>query len=892
MDETTRPNPDELLAQIKEREAKEKKGKLKIYFGMSAGVGKTYAMLQDAQKEMLEGVDIVIGYVETHGRPETEALLKDLPIIPRRQINYNNVNLEEMNTDAILHRRPKIAVVDELAHTNVPGSRHSKRYLDVLEILGIGIDVFTTVNVQHLESSADTVNQISGITVRETVPDSILDAADEIELVDISPDELLERLAEGKVYKEERSAEAIRNFFRKGNLTALREMSLRITADRVDKQLRQYMKERRIAGPWKSGQRIMAAISYSPYSYQLIRWVRRVAYSMGASWIAMYVETSRGLSLEEKNTLKKNFDLARELGANIITTADEDIVKAILRTAKNENVSQVFVGKPEDYTFLGGLFRKKIVERLIHESGNIDIYVVGGEQSSSKGRSLLSYFRRQSSLSKYFSSFIIVTIVALLCYPFSDVLGYQSVSFVLLLTVALLPLAFGPGPVLLAAALSALLWDFLFIPPKFTFWIGRIEDYLMFGMYFIFAIVTSILTIRVRSRERSVRQREERSVALYNLANELSSSRNIDDVIQTAVNNIVKIFNADTALLLADSRNILFNTYAHGSTLQLDKKEFSVATWTFTNGKKAGRFTDTLPTAEAQYLPLVSPRKTIGVISVKFKDENELNIDQESLLENFIRQIAVAIERELLNESARRSQLIEESEKLYKNLFNSISHELKTPVAAIMGSSSYLLEKIKDRGKNDVDKQLLGEILVASSRLNRLIENLLDMTRIETGRMELNLDLSDIRDLINSSLNQLQKELRGYKVYIIIPESMPLVQLDYVLMEQVLKNILYNASLYTPKETEIKVQVSFDDSNYSIIIGDNGPGISDEHLEHIFDKFYRVQGNKTGGTGLGLSIAKGFVEAHGGTITVESSKDNGTQFLLTLPRKIGVKKSE
>lgn len=892
MIENQRPDPDELLAQIKENEAREGKGKLKIFFGMCAGVGKTYQMLLDGKRELKDGADIVIGYVETHGRAETDALVKGLPLVPRKELVYNNVTLPEMDLDAILLRKPAIVLVDELAHTNVPGSRHSKRYLDVLEILDKGIDVFTTLNVQHLESSADTVNQISGIPVHETVPDSILDAADEIELIDISPDELIERLADGKVYNEERSAEAIRNFFRKGNLTALREMSLRITADRVDKQLRQYMKERKITGPWKSGQRIMAAISSSPYSYQLIRWVRRVAYSMGANWLAVYVETSKTLSLEEKTALKKNFDLARELGAEIITTADDDIVKALIRIAKTENVSQIFVGKPQKVFFVKSIFRKKIVERLIHESGNLDIYVVGGEQEDVRPAGLVSSLKPQSSSSKYISTSVIIAVVSLICFPFADILGYQTVSYILLLTVAILPLFYGPGPVLLAAAVSALLWDFLFIPPKFTFSIGRFEDFLMFGMYFIFAIVTSVLTIRVRAREKSVRLREQRAVALYNLANELSSSNDIDAVLQTAANNIIKNFNADTAILLADSRNILFNTYAQGSTLTLDTKEFSVATWVFNNGKNAGKFTDTLPTAESQYHPLKSPRKTLGVIGIKFKDEQEINIDQESLLDNFIRQIAVAIERELLNETARRSLLIEESEKLYKNLFNSISHELKTPVATIMGSSSYLIELSEKNKTDEVVKQLLGEIHIASSRLNRLIENLLDMTRLETGRMELNLDKCDIRDLINSSLNQLDKELAGYKLDLIIPDNIPLIHVDYVLMEQVLKNIIYNAALYTPEETLIKINVSFDENNYSISISDNGPGISAEHLEHIFDKFYRVKGNKTGGTGLGLSIAKGFIEAHNGTISVNSRDGEGTSFSITLPFVIPKLRSE
>ncbi len=886
-----KPNADEILERIIKREAKKNKGKLKIFFGMSAGVGKTYAMLQDAQKELFEGTDIVIGYVETHGREETEALVKNLPIIPRKKIIYQNAELEEMDIDSILQRKPSLVLVDELAHTNAPGSRHNKRYLDVLELLDKGINVFTTLNVQHLESQASTVTQISGIAIRETVPDSILDNADEIELIDISPEELIERLQEGKVYKGEQSSRAIENFFRIGNLTALREMSLRLTADRVDKQLRDYMQDERISGPWKTGQRILVAVSASPTSEYLIRWARSVSYSMSASWIALFVETSKPIADEDKPRLKKNLDLARELGAEIITTIDENVVQAILRTAREENVSLILVGKPENGKFALMLQGKNIVDKLIEESGNIDIYVVGSEKGADKRSSLKTILRSQSGYAKYLITSSIVAAAALILFPLSAYIGYQTVAMILLLTVALLPLFFGPGPVLLAAGLSAIIWNFFFIPPTFTFNISNVEDVLMFAMYFIIATVTSILTTRIRAREYAVRQREKRAVALYNLANELSASRSVEDVLVTTVKNIKLIFDAECALLLSDSKGALFNTCSNDNLLTLNPKELSVATWSFANGKKAGRFTNTLPSAEGQYYPLLSPRKIFGVAAVMFNNRNDLKIDEETLLGSFISQAGVAIERELLNENTKRAILIEESEKLYKNLFNSISHELKTPLAAIMSISNYLLEN-NDTKTSDTNKQMLEDISTASTRLNRLVENLLDMTRIESGRMELNLKWFDVRDLINSTLNSLNTELSAHNIHMEIPHDTKPAKIDFVLMEQVIKNILINSYVYTPPGTDIYIKAFTNKDKLVISISDNGPGVPEEHLEHIFDKFYRVKSRHTGGTGLGLSISKGFVEAHNGSITVRNKQNGGIEFKIEIPQNFEEAKLE
>ncbi len=474
-----RPDPDALLHLLKSEEEKQEKGKLKIFFGMCAGVGKTYDMLKDGHAAKAKGVDVIVGYVETHKRPETEALLAGLPLVPRKSIQYKSATLEEMDLDAILARKPQLVLVDELAHSNAPESRHTKRYQDVLELLDNGIDVFTTLNVQHLESRADTVAQITGSVVRETVPDSVFARADEVEVIDISPEELLKRLAEGKVYTPERSKRAIEHFFRKGNLTALREMSLRLTAERVDRQLREYMGRQRISGTWKSGQRLAVGISASARSISVIRWARRMSYTMDASWIAVHVERSSSTDEADKEQLSKNIKLARELGAEVITTADDDIAAALVRVARNQNATQILVGKPKRQ-FLSDSSR--LLERLLEKSEDLDIYIVGQEEDIQSEKKRRFFPEIQSILSQYVIAAVIVLAVALACFPFTSYVGYKTISFIILLAVSLLPLRFGPGPVLIAGGLGALLWDFMFIPPIFTFSVGHIEDVMMLLM--------------------------------------------------------------------------------------------------------------------------------------------------------------------------------------------------------------------------------------------------------------------------------------------------------------------------------------------------------------------------------------------------------------------------
>jgi len=874
----TRLNPEALLRSLKRSEEKEGRGHLKIFFGMCAGVGKTYEMLQAAQEAKKGSIDVVVGFVETHGRKETEKVLEGLPVIPRRKFEYKGAILEEMDLDAILARKPALVLVDELAHTNAPGSRHTKRYLDVLELLDNGIDVYSALNVQHLESRADTVAQITGSIIRETVPDSVFEQADEVEVIDLPPDELLRRLADGKVYTPERSQRAIENFFRKGNLTALREMCLRIATERVEHQLRDYMQVERISGPWKSGQRLIMGISPSPTSVRLIRWVRRMAFTMQASWVAVYVERSIPLNTQEKDQLAKNIALARELGAEIITTIDEDVADALLRVAREQNVTQVIVGKSENRSRLQG----SILNRLIEQSGDLDVYIVGGDDKEHPSTRRWRLPEIHSGFLQYGIAIGIVALVAAVCFPFSEVIGYQTVSLLLLLVIALLPLRMGVGPVLAAAVLSALVWDYLFIPPVFTFAIHDVRDVLMVVIYFAIAIVAGVLTVRVRKRERAVRLREERTSALYALTNDLSVANTQEDVVSACVKNIRKYFSAEVAVFLSTLEGDFVNSPHPKSTFGPGEKELSVPAWVHWNERKAGKFTNTLPFAEATYYPLVGPRYPMGVIGIRNPSGQRFTVDQETLLENFIRQISLALDREFLNEMAKQSIALAESERLYTTLFNSISHEVRTPITALMSATEGLLND-QVGGKPEIRRELAHEVAEAAERLDQIVQNLLAMTRLESGLIKPKLDWCDLRDIVNSAIRKVRGNLGGRSIHVDVADTVPLVKLDFGLMEQVILNLLQNAVMYTPTGSPITVSAQASGNECILTVADTGPGFPREAIGKVFEKFFRVPGSRAGGLGLGLSIALGFIHAHGGSLTVENLSTGGALLTIRLP---------
>jgi two-component system sensor histidine kinase KdpD len=875
--DTQRPDPDDLLQSLKRDEERKIRGKLKIFFGMCAGVGKTYAMLKAAQEANAKGVSLLVGYVETHGRRETQELLAGLEILSRNRVEYRGTILEEADIDPLLARKPSLVLIDELAHTNAPGSRHTKRYQDVIELLDNGIDVYTTLNVQHLESRADTVAQITGATVRETVPDSVFENADSVEIVDIPPDELLKRLAEGKVYTAERSKEAVRNFFRTGNLTALREMALRLVAERVDHQLRDLMKTQRIAGPWKSGQRLLVGISPSPNTVNLIRWARRTAYTMDATWVAAYVERSHPLTSAARDRLAENIKLARELGAEIVTTADEDIVEGILRVAREQNVTQILIGK----TSRRLPFSASLLDRLIERSGELDVYVVGGSASAAAPGRRFRLPDIQSGLYQYLVAAGVVLAVALALYPARSAIGYQTASLILLLTVVVLPLKLSQGPVLLAAALSAIVWDFFFIPPQFTFAIGHLHDVLMFILYFGVAAVTGVLTARIRAREKAVRVREQHASALYGLTKDLSLARSQDEVVRAAVENIRKYFGAEAVALLSQSDGDIFTEAHPSSTFTPDQKDFGAAAWVYWNEKKAGRFTDTLPSARATYFPLSGPRYPLGVVGIHRPSGERLTIDQEALLEIFLRQISSALEREQLHDLTRKTLVVAESERLYKTLFDSLSHEFRTPVSTILGGIEQLQLNPLESGSPQAE--ILTDLHDAADRLNHLVQNLLDMTRVESGLLKIKRDWCDIADLVGTAVRKAEDLLRHLSVRIDVSESMPLIRADQGLLEQVLVNILHNAAVHATGATDIEIAATIEEDECVISVSDNGRGIPPRDVDRIFGKFYRSEGTRSGGTGLGLSIARGIVDAHGGTISCVNRDGGGAQFILRLP---------
>jgi two-component system sensor histidine kinase KdpD len=868
----SRPDPDALLGLLKKQEEKAQRGKLKIFFGMCPGVGKTYAMLQAARRKHLEGVEVVAGVVETHGRVETQALLEGIPLLEPAQQSYRGITLGEMDLDALLVWHPKIVLVDELAHTNAPGSRHPKRYQDVLELLDAGIDVFTTLNVQHIESRKDAIAQITGIIVRETVPDSMLDTADELVLIDLTPDQLRERLADGKVYLGERALAASDNFFRETNLIALREMSLRLTAEHVDRDLRQLRNAQTVGEPWKAGDRLLVAVSASPSSEKLIRWTRRAAASMEASWIALHVETPRQLSSLDEVKLGLNLALARQLGAEVITAEGVEIGAALLRIAQQNNVSQIITGKPGARTWWNW-WRPSPVSWLVRNSGDIDVHMVRAEASEA-GR-----WHAVPSLTKWpwpemGAGLLIAAGVTALGLILLPITGYWAIALVYLFAVIVSARSIGRRGTLLLATLSALLWDFLFIPPRFTFYIKEVRDFMMFAMYFIVAIVVGQLTARLREREQAERRGEARANALFQLTRALVAGRELADLVAIAVQQVKETFGAEAALLLREPGGG-FSSLAHpASAFVLTQKEESVANWTFQKKQPAGRFTDTLPDAEAFYLPLLAGDKLEGVLALKLASTLPPTTHQRALMEAFAAQIALALEKDRLAQISRQAQVAAQSEQLQKTLFDTVSHELQTPLAAI----SAALEQAPRSPTND-------EIQQAVFRLKSVVNNLLDMTRLESGLLKPNLEWTEVSELVHEAVQRAAVQTPGREVRITVFENCPPLRVDAGLLGQAIALLLGNAAAYSPAGSPIEITAAKGDGVVIIFIADSGPGLQPGEEQRVFEKFYRGSGVPTGGIGLGLSIVQRLVEANGGTITATNRGGElpGACFMIRLP---------
>ena len=874
-----RPDPDAILASLHRDEARARRGRLKIFFGMSPGVGKTYAMLRAAHQELVDKVDLVVGIVETHGRRETEALLAGLPSIPRMSIEHRGIALSEFDLEAVLARKPRLVLVDEFAHTNAPGSRHLKRYQNVIELLDAGIDVFTTLNVQHVESRSDAVRQITGATVHETVPDSVIEFANEIELVDLTPEALRERLAEGKVYLGDRAATAAENFFKDTHLTALRELALRFVAERVDIRLRELRGTGPIKAVWRSGERLLVAVGPSPSSLQLVRWTRRMAAAQGAAWAAVSIESSRTLPPDAQRRLEQNLALARELGAEVVVTHDEDIARALVRVALQRNATQIVVGQSRQPRWLRLFQGGSLVDRVLRLSGSIDVYVVPAERAAERQSAHLEWLPAPPSTAQEYGEVIAVlaglTLAGWIVVPNS---GYLAVGLLYLLAVIILSLRVGRWPVLVAGALSAVTWNYLFIPPIFTFVISKLEDGLMFAAYLVVALVSGQLTARIRAQEKNERLREERATALFQLTESLGSARTLDDAVFAALRQADRLFGVQTALLLGNEAAGLSPHFAGSFTLS--EKELGVADWAWRNRKPAGRFTDTLPSAAGFYLPLVREDTAVGVLAIHAPPARMLNLAQRDLAETFASQLALVVEREQLRATGEREKLLAESEKLHRVLLDGVSHELKTPLAVLDAAVEHLATA--DAATRLV---LVAEIRTATHRLNRLVNNLLDQTRLESGALKPRLDWCDVHDLLNAALEGVRDSLADHPFETSIPADFPLFRADFALMEQVIANLLLNAALHTPAGTPIFLAagVERDRGRVFVTVADRGPGLPVAMRDRLFQKFQRGDAARAGGLGLGLSIIRGFVVAQGGEIVAGENPGGGAVFTIYLP---------
>ena len=878
-----RPDPDQLLARLKSEEEQQARGKLKIFLGYAAGVGKTYSMLEAAHQRRIEGVDVVIGFVETHRRAETEELVNDLEVIPRQELTYRSVKLEEMDIDAILARRPALALVDELAHTNAPGARHPKRYLDVQEMLEAGIDVYTTLNVQHLESLHDVVAQITGITVHETVPDSVIDEASEIELIDLPPDELLQRLQDGKVYVPEQATRAIDQFFRKGNLTALREMALRRAAERVDDQMRAYMQTRSIPGPWPASERLLVCVSPHPLSERLVRTAWRLAEQINAEWFVLYVETPGYSKLQtaQRDQLAHTMRLAEELGARTIRLPGDSVPDVVLNYARQHNITKLIIGQPLR-SRLAEWLRGSIVEQLIRNGGSIDVYVISGTADATHF-GLPSDWKPHRPLLRYAQSVLLIAVTTLVGAVLHQ-LNVSPINLVMpyLAAVMIAALYLGRGPSLLAAFLSVLAFDFFFIPPRLSFSVTDTEYLLTFAGLFIVSIVVSTLATRAREQAEAARNRETNTVTLYAFSRDLAAADGLDEIVSLIITHLSETFSREVFVLLPENDRLVLS--GHSPDADLDESELAVAVYAFQHGQPAGRDTTTLPAAKTRYLPLKTAHGVVGVLGVKPTDSTQhLTPEQRRWMEAFASQAAVAVERARLSEQTRQTQLLQATEKLQTALLNSISTDLHTPLVTINDALSSLLddgEQLDQATRRSLVATARGE----AGRLNRLVGNFLDMTRIEAGALRVALNPCEVQDVMAAALDRLSDRSAGRNIQVNLPATLLLVPLDFVLIVQVLVNVIDNAIKYSSSTTPIEINARIADDLLEIEVADRGVGIPPDELPRIFDKFYRVQHpDSISGTGLGLSICKGIVEAHHGTIRAANRAGGGTVIIISLP---------
>ena len=887
-----RPDPDELLEKVHREEARAGRGRLKVFFGACAGVGKTYAMLTAAQGLHAQGADLVVGVAETHGRSETAHLLEGLEVLPPRRIAYRGRQLTEFDLDAALARHPRLILVDELAHSNVGGSRHPKRWQDVEELLAAGIDVYTTVNVQHLESLNDIVGHITGIRVRETVPDHVFDQADEVVLVDLPPDELLQRLKEGKVYLPDQAQTAIRNFFRKGNLIALREIALRRTADRVDAQMRDYRADQAIQQVWPARERILVCVGPNAGGEQLVRAAARLAASLKADWLAIYVETPRlqRLGTVRRDALLATLRLAQELGAATATLAADDLASSILAYARSRNVSKLVIGRSRRRA-LSRLLDPPLPDRLSELAGDLDVYVVSrsvdekpGQASSGTPAGLLLETPHDAGWPGYGWAAAICAVVSLVAAAAQLVVDLENVIMLYLLGVVWATVRFGRGPGLLASFLSVLAFDFFFVPPPLSFTVRDTQYLLTFAMMLTVALIISSLAARLRYQARIATYRERRTNALFDLGKELAGALTTAQIIDIGCRHLRGEFRAQVALLLPDARDEVHPARAGETAACLRSPDLGVAQWVYDHHEPAGLGTHTLPANPALYLPLRAPMRTRGVLALAPEEPRLIALpEQYRLLETFAAQIALALERVHYVEVAQDALVAMESERMRNALLSTLSHDLRTPLTAIVGLSSAVLKRLEDAPA--AQRELAHDLHEEAHRMSGMVSNLLDMARLQGGNVQLNRQWQTLEEVVGTALRATARVLGSRDIRVSLPEDLPLLHFDAVLLERVLVNLLENAAKYTPTESPIAIGAAPDADAVHVWVDDLGPGLPPGMEDRIFDRFTRGERETSRpGTGLGLALCRAIIEAHGGHIRAENRAGGGARFAFTLPR--------
>jgi len=882
-----RPSPDALLEQAK----KEGRGRFKIFLGAAPGVGKTYEMLTQARRRRLDGVDVVVGVVETHGRVETEALTKGFEILPKKRSLYKGRVIFEMDLDAILQRRPQLVLVDELAHTNAEGSRHPKRYQDVEELLEAGIDVYSTVNIQHIESLNDVIAQITRIHVRETIPDEVLDEAGEIELVDTTSDDLLQRLREGKVYVKSQAERALRHFFSPGNLTALRELALRKTAQHVDRNMTDYMQAHGIGGPWPAGEHILVCVNEHPSSAELVRRARRLADGVKAAWTALYVESPRHTTLSEieKDRVADTMRLAQRLGAESVTLPGRDIAQTLLQYARQNNVTQILIGKSERSRWFE-ILHGSVVRDLMRDSGAISVTAVLAEGEVVAAKSV----RTAPSVNvrawrDYAWSSLAVGLTIGIAWIFNAAMSHAlgSIGMLFLVPVLLSAVTFGLRPALFTALLSALTYNFFFLPPLYTFTVADPNNLLSFTVLLFVAIIVGNLAARVRVQADIASARARITAELYSYAGKLAGIARLDDILWAAAFQIASMLKTNVVILLPDpvtGRPAIRAGYPPED--ELDLQDLAAAGWCWDHATPAGRNAETLPGAKRLFLPMRTGVGLVGVIGLhRFNEKTWFTPDDRRLLDALIDQTALAIERSQLVERVDEAQVHVEADKLRVAMLTSLSHDLRTPLASILGSATTLLSNRNLYDSKQTD-ELLATIRDEAERLDRFVGNLLDMSRLEAGALGVKLEVVDVAELVEAASKRLARRLSGHQIKFDFPDDLPLVSVDPLLLEQTIVNLLDNAAKYAPSTSCIRVGARVSANVVLLTIEDEGPGIPPEALPHIFDKFYRAKAadRRVAGTGLGLAVARGFVEAFGGRLDAANRTDRiGAVLTVSLP---------